>query len=198
MLKVSRYGIINFIPMQPNTFLLQLQSGQLSVFNVKTKKVLYTTEVGHTHQIQKCKISPQNVDILGSVGFDGTLRVWDLSKFELMSNFTDRMAKGADKIIQSLCWCPLKPKQNEDDFTKFCVIATSVGKVKLVDTVKNRVIWQEQLSDERIVFDVDWNTNGVLAIGPTGVFALLKKFNRAEKKMEDLGEIPTHSSVRSC
>ena len=45
---------------------------------------------------------------------------------------------------------------------------------------------------------MDWNSNGILAIGPTGVVALLKKFNRAEKKMEDLGEIPTHSSVRSC
>ena len=115
--------------------------------------------------------------MLGSVGFDGTLRIWDLSKFELMNIFTDRMAKGADKIIQSLCWCPLKPKPNEDDFTNFCVIATSVGKVKLVDTVKNRIIWQEQLSDDRIVFDVDWNTYGVLAIGPTGVVAILKKFN---------------------
>ena len=37
--------------------------------------------------------------MLGSVGFDGTLRIWDLSKFELMNIFTDRMAKGADKII---------------------------------------------------------------------------------------------------
>lgn len=108
------------------------------------------------------------------------------------------MAKGADKIIQSLTWCPLKPKSNEEDLSKFCVIATSIGKVKLIDTSKNRILWQEALDNDRIVFDVDWNINGVLAIAPTGVVALLKKFNRSSKKMESLGEIQTHSSVRSC
>ena len=69
------------------------------------------------------------------------------------------------------------------------MIATSIGKVKLIDTSKNRILWQEALDNDRIVFDVDWNINGVLAIAPTGVVALLKKFNRSSKKMESLGEI---------
>ena len=53
----------------------------------------------------------------------------------------DRNTKGADKIIQSLIWCPMKPKPNEDDISRYCVIATSIGKVKLVDTIKNRILW---------------------------------------------------------
>ena len=40
--------------------------------------------------------------------------------------------------------------------------------------------------------------NGWLAIGPTGTVALIKRFNRAEKKFDHTVEIPTdHTSVRS-
>ena len=79
--------------------------------------------------------------MLGSVGFDGTLRIWDLSKFQLVNIFEDRHSKGADRIIQSLAWCPIKPKANEEDITKFCVLVTSAGKIKLVDSLKNKILW---------------------------------------------------------
>jgi len=41
---------------------------------------MYTTEVGHTHQVQKAQIHQSDPNLLGSVGFDGTLRVWDLKQ----------------------------------------------------------------------------------------------------------------------
>lgn len=81
--------------------------------------------------------------MLGSVGFDGTLRIWDLSKFQLLNIFEDRHSKGADRIIQSLAWCPIKPKPNEDDLSKYVVVVTSAGKIKLVDSARNKVLWHD-------------------------------------------------------
>ena len=91
----------------------------------------------------------------------------------------------------------MKHKPNEDDFSKYVVVVTSAGKIKLFDSSKNKILWQEQIDNDRVIFDVDWNVNGWLAIGPTGEAALLKRFNRGDKKFDNTVEIPTNSSVRS-
>jgi hypothetical protein len=42
---------------------------------------------------------------MGTVSFDGTLRVWDLKSMKLDQLFSDRAAKSEkDKIIQTLAW----------------------------------------------------------------------------------------------
>ena len=51
IIKVSRYGIYDIKRVSDEVFLLRLQNGQVTLFNIKMKKSLYTTEVGHTHQI---------------------------------------------------------------------------------------------------------------------------------------------------
>ena len=65
--------------------------------------------------------------------------------------------------------------------------------------MRNKILWQEQLDEDRVIFDVDWNANGWLAIGATGrtETALIKKFNRAEKRFDHHASVETHSSVRA-
>ena len=41
---------------------------------------------------------------MGSVGYDGTLRVWDLRSNSLKQMIEDRNAQGKDKVLQCLAW----------------------------------------------------------------------------------------------
>ena len=60
IIKVSRHGITDLKRMSDQLYLIKLTNGQITQFNIRTKRTLYTTEVGHTHQIQKAKIHPSN------------------------------------------------------------------------------------------------------------------------------------------
>lgn len=60
--------------------------------------------VAHTNQVQKCKIHPANPNLLGTVSFDGSLRMWDIQKMTLVQHFEDKMAKGIDSIVQCLAF----------------------------------------------------------------------------------------------
>ena len=92
IIKVSRHGILDMRQMTNEVYLIKLKNGQITQFNIKTKKSLFTTEVGHTHQIQKCLIHPNDKDFMASTGFDGTLRLWNLRNMELEKMFEDRNA----------------------------------------------------------------------------------------------------------
>lgn len=43
VIKVSRHGIVSIVPCQRDHFLLQLASGQIVVFNSRTRKTIFTT-----------------------------------------------------------------------------------------------------------------------------------------------------------
>ena len=47
-------------------------------FNIRTRKELFTTDVGHVAQIQRTEIHPKNPNVMASAGFDGTVRRWNL------------------------------------------------------------------------------------------------------------------------
>lgn len=78
---------------------MQLTSGQILMYNMKTRKMLHQTEVAHTSQIQRCRVSNVNPMQMGSVSFDGTLRVWDLRSNSLKLIIEDRAAVDKDKIL---------------------------------------------------------------------------------------------------
>jgi WD40 repeat protein len=50
-LKVSRHGVTSIVACQRDHFLMQLTSGQILLFNTKTRKTIHLTEVAHTKQI---------------------------------------------------------------------------------------------------------------------------------------------------
>lgn len=127
MLKVTRHGILSVVACQRSHFLLHLTNGQILVYNTKTRKTLYETNVAHTDQVQQCKISNYDSNLLGSIGFDGTLRVWDLRSRTLKSMFEDRNAEGNDKIISCLAWYNPKNWTENDPCRNLAAIGTKGG-----------------------------------------------------------------------
>jgi WD40 repeat protein len=190
--KVSKHGILSILPTnKKNCFLMQLNSGQISYFNIKSKKEIYLTEVGHTRQIQKCKVHPNNPMKMASCGFDGYLRIWDLGSLELDAMIEDRTAKGLDKVLQSIAWCPIKPKPGQKDtFSSLCAVATSEAKVKLFDTSRNKVIQSVDVdkdSDTKcIVFDLDWNSDGLISVATSSYESFILKFDMEKRSLEVL------------
>lgn len=71
---------------------------------------MFKVDVAHTHQIQKCRVHPLNPNLLGTVSFDGSLRIWESRSMRLVHHFEDRLAKGIDAVIQCLAWPPFAPK----------------------------------------------------------------------------------------
>ena len=78
IIKVSRHGIYDIERMTNEIYLIKLKNGQIMQFNIKTKKELFMTEVGHVAQIQKNVIHPKNKNVMASAGFDGSVRKWNL------------------------------------------------------------------------------------------------------------------------
>lgn len=102
---------------------------------------------------------------------------------KLVLNFEDRLAKGLDGIIQCLAW-PSKISKSLNvstdlinDDTKLVVIGTSSGSIKLIDLKKNKVVWKENIGS--LIFDLDWNEKGVLAIASPQQFLILKNFQNS-------------------
>jgi WD40 repeat protein len=56
------------------------------------------------------------------------------------------------------------------------VVGTQQGRVKLIDLEKNRVIWKEDVVTEGI-FDLDWSSNGILAIANLTKSCVFKKYD---------------------
>lgn len=49
IIKVSRHGIYDLVKMTSEVYLVKLKNGQIMQFNIKTKKTLFMTDVGHSH-----------------------------------------------------------------------------------------------------------------------------------------------------
>lgn len=99
IIKVSRHPIQDFRRMTDAVYLLKLANGQIMQFNIRTRRTLFISEVGHTHQIQRAKINSQKSSLMATVGFDGTVRKWNTRTMKLESLFEDRQAKHNDKVV---------------------------------------------------------------------------------------------------
>jgi len=77
------------------------------------------------------------------------------------------------------------------------VIGTSAGKIKLVDLAKNRVTWTKDFGGNSVIFDVEWNSDNILAVGGTGNHLFLLKYEPKALKFNELAKVSTSSSIRS-
>ncbi len=57
------------------------------------------------------------------------------------------------------------------------MIGTQSGRVKLIDLEKNRVIWKEDVAKDESIFDLDWSSNGILAIANQTKTCFFKKYD---------------------
>lgn len=58
------------------------------------------------------------------------------------------------------------------------MLGTSAGSLKLVDLKKNKVVWKEALGN--IIFDIDWNKNGVIAVASAQVNLILRRYENGQ------------------
>lgn len=93
IIKVSRHGIYDIQRMSSEIYLIKLKNGQIMQFNIKTKKELFITEVGHVAQIQKTLIHPKNPNVMASAGFDGSVRKWNLQNMQMESIFEHKQGQ---------------------------------------------------------------------------------------------------------
>ena len=74
---------MDVVRMTDDVYLIKLKNGQIVQFNIRTKRILFTSEVAHTDQIQRTLIHPRDKNLMASVGFDGSLRQWNLRNMQM-------------------------------------------------------------------------------------------------------------------
>ena len=85
--------------------MLQFKNGQVVVYNVRKRKILFQTEVSHTCQVQRCQINPHNHLRMATVGYDNSVRIWDMNEMNVISIIEDRTSKGEKEgQINALAW----------------------------------------------------------------------------------------------
>ena len=185
--------------MTSELFLVRLKNGQITQFNIRTKRAIYTSDVGHSRQIQRAQIHPNDCNVMASAGFDGSVRKWNLKNMQMELSFEDRKAKLSDKLIWSLAWCKMIPPQgqNNESYLNLVVIGTAAGNVKLVDLGRNKVLQAVKVSEGLCdVFVLDWNLQGLLAVGTSENVVLLKKLDQDTTTMVDVSQIQLYSACR--
>lgn len=93
----------------------------------------------------------------------------------------------------------MKPPKgfSPDAFTNLVVAGTCGGQVKLIDLEKSKVISIiEAGSYDTTIFGLDWNEQGMLAIGSSDENAQIKKFEPATKSFSHVATISTNSPCR--
>ena len=111
----------------------------------------------------------------------------------------DRNAQGRDRVFQSLSWCKISPPKGKsaDAFKNLVVAGTSGGLVKLIDLSKSKVLDVIQAGEyETTVFGLDWNVDGLLAIGTSDENVQIKKFEPDSKTFCHISTIGTNSPCR--
>ena len=134
---------------------------------------------------------------MASVGFDGSLRKWNLKNVQMEYLFEDRNATGADTIIQSVAWCTVTPPKGKprDAYSHLVVVGTSAGRVKLIDLNRNKVISQFSVPDQANIFDLSWNSEGYLAVGCSGVEVIIRQFEN-DKDFAEVASLTVHCPCR--
>ena len=111
--------------------------------------------MAHSAQVQKVAICPSNHERMASVGYDNSVRIWDLSTMQVTLVIEDKASKTErDGQINALSWSPT----SED----ILCIGTVSGKVKIVDTRRSKVTaWLELCT--ATIFETTWNQEYLVA-----------------------------------
>lgn len=78
--KVGSTGVKSFqaFPDNPYRFLLAFRSGAVGIYNLSLKKMEFCTEAGHTETIFDLQFKPDNPNLMATVSYDGTTKIWDI------------------------------------------------------------------------------------------------------------------------
>jgi WD40 repeat protein len=96
---------------------------------------------------------------MASVGFDNSVRLWDLSRMAVVSMIEDKVTlSDREGQINTISWMP------DQDFV---CIGTVTGLLKVIDIKRSKVVAKIDVCPLPI-FEVDWNLNGIVACSENG------------------------------
>lgn len=96
---------------------------------------------------------------MASVGFDNSVRLWDLSRMAVVGMIEDKATLSErEGQINTIAWMP--------DQEVVCV-GTVTGLLKVIDIKRSKVVAKLDVSPLP-VFEVDWNLNGIVACSENG------------------------------
>lgn len=169
-------------PQRGNVLLLGFQNGRIDIFDLKTKKILFSLK--QTDEVTSISFSEEKENVLFSSDINGTIYCWDLEKRTIFfilkkthqGKITALFSVGKNKILTA----------GEDNCLK--VWSIQEKKIVLFKTKKSH-----RLTPTKIQFYGD-NKSSILSTDGESVFLFslfkdLQNIELSNKKEEDLGKI---------
>lgn len=63
------------------------------VYSLRNRKILFQSDVAHSAQVQQVSICPNEPAKMASVGYDNTVRIWDMQLKQVVSVIEDKAVK---------------------------------------------------------------------------------------------------------
>ncbi|XP_071125109.1 WD repeat-containing protein 17-like [Mytilus edulis] len=128
----------------PAQILCTFHDGGVGLYDLGLKKWKFLREEGHIETIFECIFCPDDVDLLATASFDGTVKVWNVTNMEAV-----KTSPGNEGVIYSICWAPADLN---------CLVAgTSKKGIFIWNYTTNRITQRFHEHGESPVFGVAWN-----------------------------------------
>jgi WD40 repeat protein len=114
-----------------NKLALAFVDGCVAVYSISQKKLLLTSEPGHSETVYDCKFKPSSADVLATASYDGSVKIWDTQSKECMME----LKSGQDGMLYSLAWAPKGEGSDER-----LVASSSSGRIFMWDTKKGKIL----------------------------------------------------------
>lgn len=175
-IKMGVCGILNMTNLNcspslgKEAILASFKNGSVGVYNFHKKKMDFLSQPNHSETVFDVQFKPTNKNILATASYDGTVRIWDITKMVCLLNLSKEVEDMKHKasnfrsnIVYAIAWSP-------NDNRLLCSYST--GDILLWDTEKGRKISDINVSNQPI-FRLDWcKTNpNLFASGTSEGFA---------------------------
>ncbi len=113
----------------PHKFVLALKDGSACVFDLQSRLCEFVTTPAHSETIFDVAFKPSNPDVLATVSYDGSVKVWDIVNMKCTMTLT-----GQPGVIFSVCWFPGGNSENR------LLTTNSEGQIYVWDTQQGTVL----------------------------------------------------------
>lgn len=148
----KRIGMVSIkVSADPDKFLLAFVDGSVGLYDVITRRFLFTTQPGHSETIFDCQFKPVDCNIIATASYDSTIKIWDSVSLEHINTLKTTTAEDLGQLY-SVSWAPA------GDFQDRLASSSSTGEVLVWDSntqmIVDRLKWHS-----KPCFRVQWNPN---------------------------------------
>jgi WD repeat-containing protein 17 len=151
------------------------KSGSVGVYSLLKKKLDFCTEPGHAETVFDISINPNDKNMLATVSYEGTIKIWDLRNMRNIDTLhSDALESGHFKgvmqvkcVLYGLAWGP----------GTLIAACTAKGDVLLYDYSKTRLLHRFRPSIEAPIYRISWSLvrTDLLAVGTSDSFLAILK-----------------------